>query len=444
VASYYYDAQAAGTGTGADWTNAFTTMAAALAAATADGDIIYAASDSVEQLAADTTYTFLNNVRVISVDATSGTPPTTLQTQEAGGGYIGHLASARSIIVGGAFKLYFYGIEFAVTGSDLFRSANTDGQHTELEECHVRLGGSGATFDLGTTGTESNRYTRMRGGKATFGNANNQIRHFGAADFEGITLAGTAPTTLIASATGGRSGNLLKMEGCDLSLVTGTLVAVNTVEPSEVRFINCKLGSGVTPLNSTGNNNLAFTRVWIFDCSSGDEHYHLQYHDAFGSLTVDTGIYANDGAQYDGTNRCSWKIVTSGLCSYYTPFVSPWFDVYSAAVSAKTPSIEILRDGSTTAYQDDEVWGEWAAKVTAGSTRSTMLNCRKPLLDASPNNITAGVGTSAWTGEAGSAWSGKLEPSSTITPAEIGHIRGRVCVGEPSITVYVDPQTRLA
>jgi hypothetical protein len=26
--------------------------------------------------------------------------------------------------------------------------------------------------------------------------------------------------------------------------------------------------------------------------------------------------------------------------------------------------------------------------------------------------------------------------------AEIGHIRGRVCVGEPSITVYVDPQIR--
>lgn len=440
MASYYYDAQAAGTGTGADWTNAFTTLAAAAAAATADGDVIYVASDSTEDLAADTTYTFSNNVRVISVDATSGTPPTTLQTMEAGGGYIGNLASNRFILIVGAFNLYFYGVEFAITGSDLFRSAGSDGAHVEYEACHIRLGGSGATLDLGTGGTESNRFTRFRGGKITFGNANNQIRHYGAAEFEGVTLAGTAPTTLFTA--GSRGGNYCKVEGCDLSLVTGTLVAPNSIEPSQFTFINCKLGSGVTPLNSTGNNNLAFTRVWLFDCSSGDEHYHYQYHDAFGSLTVDAGIYANDGAQYDGTNRCSWKIVTSSLCSYYYPFVSPWFDVYHSGTSAVTPSIEILRDGSTTAYQDDEIWGEWAYKGTTGSTQATMVNDRKALL-ASASNQAAGVGASGWTGDTG-AWSGKLEPSSTITPAEIGHIRGRVCVGEPSITVYVDPQTRLA
>lgn len=441
MATYYYDAQAAGAGTGADWTNAFTTFAAAVAAATADGDIIYVASDSIEQLAADTTYTFTADVRVISVDPTSGAPPTTLQTQEVGGGYLGHLSSNRSIVFAGAVKLYVYGVELAVTGNDQFRPAGTDGQHTELENCHVRLGGNGARIDLGTFGTESNRFTRMRGGKITLGHANNGINHYGAGVFEGVTLVGTAPSTLVTASN--RAGNLLRFEACDLSIVTGTLVVVNTSEPSEVVFSNCALGSGVTPLSSTGNSNLAFTRVWLFDCAAGDEHYHIQYHDAFGSLTVDTGIYANDGAQYDGTNRCSWKIVTSSLCSFVHPFISPWFDVYNATLSAMTPSIEILRDGSTTAYQDDEIWGEWAFKGTSGSTQTSTVNDRKGLL-ASAANQAAGVGTSGWTGEAGSAWSGKLQPGSTITPAEIGHIRGRVCVGEPSITVYVDPQTRLA
>lgn len=441
MAEYYYDAQAAGTGTGADWTNAFTTFAAAVAAATLDGDIIYVASDSVESLAADVTYTFAANVRVISVDPTSGTPPTTLQTQEAGGGYLGNISTNRTITLAGAFKLYVYGMEFAVTGNDQFRSAGTDGMQTELENCHVRLGGSTARFDVGVESVEANRFTRMKGGKITFGNANNSIRHYGSALFEGVTLAGTAPSTLVTG--GNRGGNLMRFEGCDLSLVTGTLVAPNTVEPSTVWFTNCKLGSGVTPLSSTGNNNLGFTDVWLFDCAAGDEHYHLQYHNAFGSLTVDTGIYANDGAQYDGTNRCSWKIVTSSLCSYYHPFVTPWFDVYNATLSAMTPSIEILRNGSTTAYQDDEVWGEWAYKGTTGSTQTTLVNDRKALLAAAANQA-AGVGTSGWTGEGGSAWSGRLSPASTITPAEIGHIRGRVCVGEPSITVYVDPQTRLA
>jgi hypothetical protein len=31
-----------------------------------------------------------------------------------------------------------------------------------------------------------------------------------------------------------------------------------------------------------------------------------------------------------------------------------------------------------------------------------------------------------------------------ITPANIGAIGGRICVGAPSITVFVDPQLRLA
>lgn len=440
MATYYYDAQAAGSGTGADWTNAFTTFAAAVAAATASGDIIYVASDSVETLAADATYTFAAAVRVISVDATSGTPPTTLQTQEAGGGYLGHTSSNRSIILAGAFNVYIYGMEFSVTGNDQFRSAGTDGQHTELENCHVRFGTT-ASFDLGLQNTDSNRFTRMLGGKITFGNASNSIRPMGKGEFIGVTLAGTAPSTLVTG--GSRSGNLLRFESCDLSIVTGTLVAANTVEPMEVVFANCKLGSGVTPLSSTGNTNRAFAEAWLFDCAAGDEHYHIQHHNAFGSLTVDTGIYANDGAQYDGTNRCSWKIVTSSLCSYYCPYVTPWFDVYHAGTSAVTPSIEILRDGSTTAYQDDEVWGEWAYKATSGSTQTTLTNDRKALLSSAANQAS-GVGTSGWTGEAGSAWSGKLQPASTITPAEIGHIRGRVCVGEPSITVYIDPQTRLA
>lgn len=440
MAIYYYDAAAGGTGSGADWTNAFTTFAAAVTAATADGDIIYVASTSTEALGADTTYTFANNVIVISADKTSGTPPTTLQTQTAGGGYIGNTATNRTIALAGAYKIYIYGVRFAITGGDAFRSAGTDGQHVELDNCHIEFAGSGSSFDLGTAGTESNRYTRMKGGTITFASTNNSIKPFGKGEFEGVTLAGTGPATLVTA--GNRSGNILRFEGCDLSIVTGTLVVANVTEPSEVWFVNSKFGSGVTVLSSTGNVNKAFTIVWVFDCSSGDEHYKIEYHDAFGSLTTDTAIYANDGASYDGTNRCSWKIATSSLCSYYTPFVTPWFDVYHSGTAAKTPSIEILRDGSATAYQNDEVWGEWAYKGTTGSTQTTLINDRKAL-EAAAANQDAGVGTSGWTGENATAWSGKLTGAS-ITPAEIGHIRGRVCVGEPSITVYVDPQTRLA
>src|SRR5574337_1023138 len=39
---------------------------------------------------------------------------------------------------------------------------------------------------------------------------------------------------------------------------------------------------------------------------------------------------------------------------------------------------------------------------------------------------------------------GKLEAPSPITPAEIGDLAARVCVGAPSATVYIDPQIRVA
>ena len=58
-----------------------------------------------------------------------------------------------------------------------------------------------------------------------------------------------------------------------------------------------------------------------------------------------------------------------------------------------------------------------------------------------PANLDAGAGLGSWTGEGGTAWSGKADAGS-ITPAESGAIRGRWVVGEPSITVYVDPQIR--
>ncbi len=435
MATIYYDAGATGSGDGSSFANAYTTMAAAVSAMFAN-DVLFVASDSRESITVDTAYTFPGNNSVICVNKVSGNP----ETQEAAGGYLGHTSTNRSIVFACPSRLYVYGMELVVTGNDQIRVSPTDGQHTELEDCHIRLNGSNSFFDLGALNNDANRYVRMRGGKITFGNANNGVRHYSAAVFEGVVLAGTAPSVLVPS--GSRAGNLMRWEGCDLSLVTGTLVAGNTTEPSRIDFINCKLGSGVTRLSYSATN-LSGTDVFLFDCASGDEHYHFEHHNALGSLTTVTSIYANDGAKYDGTNGCCWKIETTANAYLFMPYITPWFDQYHDGTSAVTPSIEILRDGSTTPFTNVQVWGEWAYKGTAGSTMTTLTHDRRAVL-GSVSNQDNGAGLSNWTGESGSAWSGKLEAPGTITPAEIGHIRGRVCVGLPSTVVYVDPQTRLA
>jgi hypothetical protein len=57
---------------------------------------------------------------------------------------------------------------------------------------------------------------------------------------------------------------------------------------------------------------------------------------------------------------------------------------------------------------------------------------------------TGALGAGDWTGENATSWFGKLHTTSTITPAEIGMLRARVCVGLASATVYVDPYIRVS
>jgi hypothetical protein len=59
-----------------------------------------------------------------------------------------------------------------------------------------------------------------------------------------------------------------------------------------------------------------------------------------------------------------------------------------------------------------------------------------------PANQATGAGAGSWTGENATAWFGKCDSGAAITPAEVGEIIGRLVVGEPSITVYLDPQIR--
>lgn len=448
MADYFVAASGSNTAPYDTWAKAATLLQTALTAATAAGDRVIIQHDGVPaadaENAADVTYTVGGHILVVA-STNSGTAtitPTAMGTAN----WIGNSTLNRSVTIAGAFRSDWYGITIRVAGStaDSINIGAADA-HVELEDCYLWLGNTAAAsrINLGAGTSTQNAFVKASGTTLRFGSVSQGLATRAARIILNactVASAGSLPTTFIDPTFG--SGPVW-LEGCDLSFITSTMVGNVTDGARDYVFITCLVGAGVTWLASQTPANRGSGSVWVHDCASGDEHYHFQFHDAFGSLTTDTGIYANDGVQWDGTNRASWKIVTSANCSYFTPFVSPWFDVYSPVVSAKTPSIEILRDGSTTAYNDDQVWGEWNWKGTANSTRSTFVSDRRALVGSAAAQA-AGVGLSGWTGEAGSAWSGRLQPASAITPSEIGHIRGRVLVGAASSTVYADPQTRLA
>lgn len=437
MAIYYVRSGATGLNNGTSWTDAYTAFASAVTAATTNGDFIYVAHDHAEDLGADTTYTFGAHVTVLCVNTGTGAVTT--------GGVIGPTSSSVSITLNGAFRVAIHGLTFRNAGTlnKGFVINGSIGGHFELRECVLSIGTTsiGARLELSSSGASARGFVNLYKVTFRFGHASQGIIAHTHATLQECSLdgAGTIPTTLFSSAI--RAARVVCM-GCDLSAVTGTLVPNNINGTFYYEFINCRLGSGVVPFaTQTTSPNKSSGSVTVIDCAAGDQHYHFAHYDALGSTVVDTGVYANDGAQYDGTNRCSWKITTTADCSYWTPYTSPWFTKYHAATASITPYVEALRDGSTTAYTDAELWLELAAKTTSGSTQSTIYSDRMAPL-GTPANQAAGVGLSGWTGEGGSAWSGKLDSGSAFTPAEIGDIAVRVVFGKPSSVVYVDPTIR--
>ena len=124
------------------------------------------------------------------------------------------------------------------------------------------------------------------------------------------------------------------------------------------------------------------------------------------------------------------------------PFCTPWISLYNTATASITPYLDILRDDSTTAYKDTEVWAEFAAKTAGASPISTIYSDAGALLSAGTNQASSSLGAGDWTGESGTNWYGKCDSGAAFTPAENGEILGRICVAVASTTLRIDPEIK--
>jgi hypothetical protein len=447
MATIYCNSGAGGSNNGTSWTDAYTSLKTAVeSGVTANGDVVLVHNTHDQaDYSADETITAPFDCAVICVDKDSGDALST-------GAKMGDQATNYSITWGGAKKVYLRGLEmWSGTGTGAGKGivlAGTDGAHYIAELCTFRVrGNSNSRLDLGQAATLNahiQTYVKLVNCQVDFNGTGQSLRaNVGLAEVEGLsgTGSGSTPTRVFLQGAIGRD---IRCEGCDFSFAgSGDLVSdAGSFGSATYYFANCKLPTGSVMVAQTTILNKSGTEVLLFNCSTGDAHHQFGHYDALGSTVAQTTIYANDGAKYDGSAGVALAITTTGNCSFYTPYVSPWIDKYHAGTSAITPTLEILRDGSATAYQNDEVWGEFSYQGTSGSTRATIVNDRMALLGSPADQTTGSLGAAGWTGENATAWFGKLNPTSTVTPAEIGHLRARVVVGEPSITVYVDPTIR--
>lgn len=429
------------------WAKAATSLQTALTAAAA-GDVVVIQYNAVPagdaEVAADTTYTFAAHCSLVSASNDGGSAYTLTAMGTAN--WIGNSTTNRFIRFAGAdLRCLIWGLTLRIAGTtgDSLALATSAGQHLEAYNCYLWQGntassGSGSSISLSTVQTA---YAKTVDCTFRFGATTQVIDNYGTCEIIGgsIAVAGSIPTTLFSASTDNAQ---VIVNGMDLSNITGTLVG-NHSQPAVYIFDRCSLGSGVTVLaTQTSNPTKASASVYVFDCANGDVHGFFGYYDALGQVTTDTTIYKTTNS----TGNRSWKIVTSANASYRTPFVTPQIDVNHTGTSAITPYLEILRDGSTTAYTDAEVWAHISAKVTASSTKATFYEDKQALASflagTAGTNQAAGAGLAEWTGEAASAWSGKIDSGTSLTPAESGPLTVRVMVAAASATVYVDPEIR--
>lgn len=417
------------------WAKAATAPLTATAAAAA-GDTIYQHAETFT-ISADTVYTLNAGVRWICTDDKVNEPPQTLSTAgvidgSGTGGVDLYVRGGPAYVRGLTFKAGITGVNSTLGFAD------SDLDSITLDNCLIHVSGTGSvsTAMFGAI-TSVRTECRLINCSVMFGTASQGITLAGRIWIEGGTYpnaSGSIPTVLFEITT--RVPGFLAT-GVDFSnQSSGTMFAApGAIAPIFV-LSQCKLGAAALSAAIT----VGGSEFYLYDCATGDTHYHIAHYSYTGSTTVSTIIYANDGAEYNlSGDKVSWVVAGNANTSRANPYISPWSSRYNEATSAITPELEILRDGSSTAFTDIEVWSEWMLKTVGGSPLATLYS------DYGGNLSTGtaqdnGVGLSGWTGESGTAWSGKLQCQS-VTPAEIGHVSARVVVAG-NHSVYVDPQIR--
>jgi len=432
MAALYVKASGSNTSPYDTWAKAATSYATAISAAAAN-DTIYVDNAFAQTFGATTTLTPAAGVQLISTSDTTNQPPTAY-------------AAGAQVLVSGTFTLninggvwYGFTITFGSTSStNILNFCGSDNDVVELYDCTIIAGttSAGGRVNIGPAASSpSNMHFVTHNCAFQWNHASQGFTVRGLWEDEGSNLAVLSPQTALFKSSSFQFE--FRSNGTDFSGSSGAYFpssAANYV----AQLTNPKFNGSAT-IQATGASD-GDGEVYVFDGSSDDTHYHFAHYSYRGSAVAASSKYVTaSGASYDGTNRHSLT-VTGINATPAAPYRSPWIDVYTAGGSSVTPFMEIARDGSATPYKDSEVWGEFVAKTTSSSTRSTLYRDRTAVL-GTPADQAVGAGTANWTGLSGTAWSGKVDSGAAITPQEIGYVRGRVVIAVAD-TVYLDPTIR--
>jgi hypothetical protein len=442
MANVYVRSGAGGAATGADWANAYLTLAAALTAKAA-GDSFWVSEDHVESQASAMTNTSPGTVAnpcfIYCVNHSGSVPPVSADLRTTAS-----IATTLGNALTNNGTAYFYGIIFSAgsgaNATNIACLASATAWQV-YEACAIRMGGTaGGICTIGQSAATSNKVTwlnttyQVASAGSTIAVANSGFVWKNTAS--AITGA-TLPTTLIVSVA---RNHYVNLEGVDLSaLGSGNTLIGSVTLPALYTIKDCKLGASVTVASTPSGPGSAET-ILIRSDSSGT-NYRSEKYSYMGTETVETTIVRTGGAS-DGTTSIAKKIVTTANSKWVLPFEAIPIAIWNDSTSAIT-TLTIY--GTTTGGgvpKDDEIWIDveyLGSSLTPQGSFITSSKADNLAASAATNNSADG---STWGG--GGAGNGFKIVCPSFTPGQKGAINIYVRAAKASATYYIDPRPSIS
>jgi hypothetical protein len=376
VADSYVYSSAAGTGSGADWTNAFTTGAADLAAAAA-GSRIFVADDHAESGTTNGSWASLGTaaapIYVLCARRSGGTvPPVDADLRTTG---VVATTGANAIAFTGYAHIQGLIFQSAGGGSNAAGLNMIGGSdwHLKFLNCSLQLATTSGSqrISIGASSGARIQACELTNTSVKFAATSQAILLRGAflkwSYSTALASGSSVPALLfVANTTTSTSRGRVEVRGVDFSgLGANTLVDLSGIGPTDFIFINCKLHASTTLTTGTPTGPFGSTATFV-NCDSGNTQIRYRRVSYSGTETEETTIVRSGGAS-DGTTTVSRKMVSSSLAKQFAPLASEWMPFWFDSAGSFTANIYTVTDNVTLTDADMSIETEYQGRADSRS-----------------------------------------------------------------------------
>lgn len=434
MATWYVNSAAAGTGAGTSWTNACTTLAAAITLSAAGDDFNVLSTHSESQASALTLSFKGTNAspnRIFSCGNTNS--PATASDLLAGATVT--TTGANAISFNGSF--YCYGVTFnngTGTVAVTVVVGNTAGEQI-FDTCTIAVKVTTATCTIQFGGSIVQNYFTLINTKLNFdsGVSSSVVIGVGCFRWKNTSSAvGGSQTNLssLFTALGTARAAIMILDGIDLTgVASGKNIVAAMTFPVAAQIINCRITSGA--LFATPTVTGASVDAVITD--SGATGYIQSRYTYQGTLTTSTTVYNN---ATDGVTPISWQVVTTANAKRQSPFEC--FDIVQWVAAGTYAASTIQVTSATASLLNSDIWVETQYLGNASFPIASGVS------SGPATQLTTGSSLAAGTWAAGGLGNNYKLAIPSFTTALAGFVRFRVKVAKASLTINIDPAVTVA